>query len=115
MFSVKPQGAVDVVQLGGQLNQENAEQLVETVQSGLAEGQPMVVLDMSDVTLLDSAGLDALLDSRDAVLLKGGTVKLAAIIGGMNLDVGNRGRTDCQRGAPSTDKYTHPPPGSVTT
>jgi anti-sigma B factor antagonist len=79
MFSVKLQGAVDVVQMGGPLNHENAEQLVETVQSGLAEGQPMVVLDMSDVTLLDSAGLDALLDSRDVVLLKGGTVKLAAI------------------------------------
>lgn len=79
MLSVNPQGAVDVVQLSGALNHENFEQLVETIQSGLAEGQPMVVLDMSDVPLLDSAGLDALLDVHDAVLLKGGAVKLAAL------------------------------------
>ena len=39
----------------------------------------MVVLDMSDVPLMDSAGLDALLDISDAVLLKGGAVKLAAL------------------------------------
>ncbi len=78
MLNVKPQGAVDVVQLSGPLNHENADRLVETVQSGLAEGQPMVVLDMSDVPLMDSAGLEALMDVHDAVLLKGGAVKLAA-------------------------------------
>jgi len=79
MLNVKPQGAVDVVQLSGPLNHECAEELVETIQSGLAEGQPMVVLDMSDVPLMDSAGLEALLDIHDAVLLKGGAVKLAAL------------------------------------
>ena len=79
MFQVEPQGAVDVVQLSGPLNNENAEQLVATVQATLAEGQPMIVLDMHDVPLLDSAGLDALLDVHDAVVLKGGAVKLAAL------------------------------------
>ena len=79
MLSVKPQGAVDVVRLSGPLNHENTEQLVETVQSGLAEGQPMVVLVMSDVPLMDSAGLDALMDIHDTVLLKGGAVKLAGL------------------------------------
>jgi len=79
MLSVEPQGAVDVVRLNGPLNHESAEQLVETVQSGLADGQPMVVLDMSNVTLMDSAGLDALMDVHDTALLKGGVVKLAAL------------------------------------
>jgi anti-anti-sigma factor len=78
MLNIKPQGAVDVIQLNGPLNDENAEQLVETIESGLTEGQPMVVLDMSDVPLMDSAGLDALLDIHDAVVLKSGMVKLAA-------------------------------------
>ena len=78
MLKVNPQGAVDVIQLNGPLNDENAEQLVETVQTGLAEGQPMVVLDMGDVPLMDSTGLDALLDIHDAVVMKGGVVKLAA-------------------------------------
>ena len=79
MLSVESQGAVDVVRLNGPLNHENAGQLVETVQLSLTEGQPMVVLDMSDVPLLDSAGLDALLDVHDWALLQGGTVKLASL------------------------------------
>jgi anti-anti-sigma factor len=78
MMNIKSQGAVDVVQLSGPLNHENAEEFVETVDSGLAEGQPMVVLDLGDVPLMDSTGLDALLDVRDAAILKGGVVKLAA-------------------------------------
>lgn len=79
MISVEPQGAVDVVRLSGPLNYENADELVETVQSGLTDGQPMVVLDMSDVPLMDSAALEALMDIRDWTLLKGGVVKLASL------------------------------------
>ena len=79
MLSVESQGAVDVVRLNGPLNHENAEDLAETVRSGLTGGQPIVVLNMSDVPLMDSAGLEALMDVRDTVLLKGGTVKLAGL------------------------------------
>ncbi len=79
MISVEPQGAVDVVRLSGPLNHENADQLVETVQTGLTDGQPMVVLDMSDVPLLDSAALDALIEIHDWTLQKGGVVKLASL------------------------------------
>ena len=53
--------------------------MIETVRSGLNGGQPIVVLNMSDVPLMDSAGLEALMDVRDTVLLKGGAVKLAGL------------------------------------
>ncbi len=79
MFSVETQGAVNVVQLVGPLNHENADTLTETIADGLTKGQPMVVLDMSDVPLLDSAGLDSLLDVRDSVHQQGGDLKLAAL------------------------------------
>ena len=79
MINVESQGAVDVVRLDGALNHENADQLAQVIQSGLSGGQPMVVLDMSDVPLLDSAGLEALLDARDFVLRKGGDLKLASL------------------------------------
>ncbi len=79
MLAVEPQGAVEVLHLSGPLNHENTDQLLETIQTGLSDGQPMVVLDMSDVPLLDSAGLDALLDVHDCVLLKGGRIKLAGL------------------------------------
>jgi anti-anti-sigma factor len=79
MISMAPQGAVDVVRLNGSLTHENADKLVETVEPGLTEGQPMIVLDMSDVPLLDSAGLEALMDLHDWAQVRGGVVKLASL------------------------------------
>jgi anti-anti-sigma factor len=79
MFSITSQGAVDVVKPLAPLNQENAQELLETIHSGLAEGQPMVVLDMSDVPLIDNAGLESLLDTQQSLQLRGGVMKLAAI------------------------------------
>lgn len=79
MISIAPQGAVDVVRPSGALNHENAGKLVEAVESGLTEGQPMIVLDMADVPLVDSAALEALLDLHDWAALRGGIVKLAAL------------------------------------
>ncbi len=77
MFSVESQGAVDVVKPIAPLCQDNAGELVETVDARLSKGQPMVVLDMSEVPLLDSAGLDALLEVQQTLLSRGGILKLA--------------------------------------
>ncbi|MCA9230674.1 MAG: STAS domain-containing protein [Planctomycetales bacterium] len=79
MFTVESQGAVDVVKPMAPLNHENAASFLETIQHRLSKGQPMVVLDMSEVPLVDSAGLDSLLDVQQAIQLRGGTIKLAAI------------------------------------
>lgn len=79
MISMAPQGAVEVVRLSGPLNHDNASKLVETVESGLTDGQPLLVLDMSDVPLLDSAALEALMDLHDWAQLRGGIVKLASL------------------------------------
>ena len=79
MFSVESQGAVDVIKPLAPLDQENVEEFAETLTAGLSTGQPMVVLDMSDVPLIDSAGLESLLDFRDALHDRGGTMKLATI------------------------------------
>ena len=40
-------------------------------------GQPRVVLDLQHVPLIDSAGLEALLDSRDECVRRAGTMHLA--------------------------------------
>jgi len=79
MFPVQSQGAVEVVAPTQALTAENASQLVETVQRQLSEGQPKVVLDMSAVQLLDSAGLESLLDARHFLQEKGGAIKLASL------------------------------------
>ena len=79
MFAVEAQGAVDVVRLEGPLVQDSVESLQETLDTGLCGGQPLVVLAMGAVPLIDSAGLDALLDARDQVARAGGTIKLAGL------------------------------------
>ncbi len=79
MFSVESQGAVDVVKPMAPLCHDNAGDLIETVNVRLSKGQPMVVLDMSEVPLIDSAGLDSLLDVQESLHSRGGVMKLAGV------------------------------------
>lgn len=78
MFHVEQQGAVEIVACGVALNADNAEELKETVQSRLLH-QPQFVLDFTDVSVVDSSGLEALLDVQDQVEGLGGAVKLAVV------------------------------------
>ncbi len=78
MIRTETQGAVDVLQVDGTLNAEKAEELVTTLQPIVTTGAPMVVLDLSHVQVIDSDGLESLLDSADLVSKYGGTIKLAA-------------------------------------
>ena len=77
MFTVKSQGAVEVIAPNVPLNGEYVEELKETVQQCLGDGLPMLILNLRDVPLLDSAGLESLLDMRDLVEHRGGMMKLA--------------------------------------
>lgn len=79
MFAIRCQGAVEVIVPNVPLTGEHADELRETVQHCLSDGLPMVVLNLHDVPLIDSAGLESLLDMRDSVHSRGGTVKLAAL------------------------------------
>ena len=79
MFHVESQGAVDVVKPMGPLNHENVSDFLETIETRLSKGLPMVVLDMGEVALIDSAALDSLLDVQESLQMRGGTMKLAAV------------------------------------
>jgi len=79
MFPVQSQGAVNVVAPTPALTSENTGLFIETIQRQLSEGQPKVVLDMSAVQLMDSAGLESLLEVRQSVEEKGGAIKLASL------------------------------------
>lgn len=78
MFAVKSQGAVEVIVPNVPLKGEYVDELRETVQHCVGDGIPMLVLNLHDVPLLDSAGLESLLDAQDVVERRGGTVKLAS-------------------------------------
>jgi anti-anti-sigma factor len=78
VFQLKKQGAVDVLHSSAALTRDSAEQLSEALQECLAHGPPRAVLDIRQTPLIDSAGLEQLLDFQEAFEERGGALKLAA-------------------------------------
>ena len=98
MFKVTRQGAVDVIRGSVPLNQEHAEHLHSALERCFEDGQPMIVMDMSAVQLVDSTGLELLLETQDNVELCGGAFKLAAttpLVGDILRATGLHDKLDC--------------------
>jgi anti-sigma B factor antagonist len=78
MFERTTQGAVEMLAATAPINADGVSAVTRALESYLQAGQPRVVLDLERVPLLDSAGLETLLDFRDLFLERGGSLKLAA-------------------------------------
>lgn len=78
MFHRKRQGAVDIVEGESPLTREMLAQLSTVFEPLLRGGQPKVVFNLREVPLVDSAGLELLLDVQDELRQRGGELKLAA-------------------------------------
>lgn len=79
MIKVSQQGAVRVLAIEGALDHEEAQRLQEAVESIPTAGRPQLVLDLSEVPVIDSKGCEGLLDVRDAVVEVGGAANLAGV------------------------------------
>jgi len=79
MFEQSKQGAVDVIRGELPLNYETAGALSEILEQCLAHGQPRVVFDMEHVPLLDSAGLELLVEVQENYQRRGGSLRLAML------------------------------------
>ena len=79
MYEMEKHGAVNVICGDAPLNVDVVEQLTELLEESLLEGQPRVVVDLAKVPLMDSAGIELLLDYRDRCQQRGGDLKLAAL------------------------------------
>jgi anti-anti-sigma factor len=79
MFPFEKQGAVGVVRPKGPLEASHCDEFKRIVMQGLGVGRPMLVVDFHDVPLVDSVGLETLVELRDSLELKGGAVKFAAV------------------------------------
>lgn len=79
MIHVETQGAVDVVRIDGILNADKVSELSGAWEKIASSGAPMVVGDLSGVQLVDSDGLEWLLDAMDLVAYRGGAMKLAGV------------------------------------
>jgi anti-anti-sigma factor len=77
MFEHKCQGAVDVVTGGDRIAGEHVEELAALLESRLDRGQQQLVLDMQAIALIDSAGLELLLNVQEKCQRMGGALKLA--------------------------------------
>jgi anti-anti-sigma factor len=77
MFEQKCQGAVDVITGSDRLTGEHVAELAALLEGRLEHGQPQIVLDLQNVAVIDSAGLELLLDYQEKCQRMGGALKLA--------------------------------------
>ena len=78
MFDCYIQGAVHVIHGDLALTREHVEKLDELLDTILQDGYSQAVFDMSKIPLADSAGLEKLLDLKEALRNRGGNLRLAA-------------------------------------
>lgn len=79
MLQIESQGAVEVITPKVALNHETVAPLRSAIADKTFAGQPMLVIDMNRVPLIDSAGLEALLDIQQMLRDSAGTMKLAGL------------------------------------
>lgn len=78
MFKQSLQGAITVLSGDDVLNEETIESATAVTQRCLNQGQPRIVINMEQIPLMDSVGLEFLLETRDQCVERGGVLKLAA-------------------------------------
>jgi anti-anti-sigma factor len=78
MFRRSKQGSIDVVSGAVSLTAESIEQLSRAFEECLADGPPKAVFDMEHTPLIDSVGLERLLDIREKFEQRAGLLKIAA-------------------------------------
>jgi anti-anti-sigma factor len=79
MFEYKCQGAVDVISGGDRISGEYVPELNALLETRVEHGQPRIVLDLQSIALIDSAGLELLLDFQEKCQRMGGALKLANV------------------------------------
>lgn len=78
MFDRTKQGAVWVISGDKPINSETVPELRTLIEECLSEGQPKLVLNLQQVALIDSAGLETLCDMHQRCSGGGGTLEIAA-------------------------------------
>lgn len=78
MYELSKQGAVHIVSGRVPMAAEYVQMALHVFDNCFGHGQPHIVLHMQGIPLLDSAGLELLLDIRDRCLHSGGAMQLAS-------------------------------------
>jgi anti-anti-sigma factor len=75
---VRARGVVDVLELRGRAGARNVSALRKRVRALIEAGEPLLILDLSRLTDLDSAWLGELVACRERVRKHDGVIKLVA-------------------------------------
>ena len=78
-LSQTKQGTVAIISIQGAIVDEELESLGSVIDECLSYGAPKIVLDLSEVPFIDSAGLELLLDLVSRAGKLGGEIRLAAV------------------------------------
>ncbi|MCA9240620.1 MAG: STAS domain-containing protein [Planctomycetales bacterium] len=78
MPSSYQQGCIDVVVLDDRLTGDVSDELIGLLNNVLRGGLPQVVIDLSNVRLADSEGLECLCEFQEKCAARGGDLRLAA-------------------------------------
>jgi anti-anti-sigma factor len=82
---VRPRGVVDVVDVSGRPTSRNASALRKRVLELIEAGEPLLVLNLTNVPDLDSTWLGELVASRERVRRHDGVIKIVARSGPRDL------------------------------
>jgi anti-anti-sigma factor len=77
-IDIKKMGTVDVIVPRGPLAEDDAETFIAQVEKRLEAASARFVLDMTDVSFLDSRGIEGIVETADALRSRGGRLRLAA-------------------------------------
>lgn len=79
MFERVRQGAVDLIRGDQPLTSLTLEEFSKLLDRCVNQRQPRIVLDMSGIPLIDSRGLELLVDCQRQSISRGGCIKLASL------------------------------------
>ena len=86
MIAQEIQGSVRVISVRDAIDDASAAELGDTLREGASDGQPLVVLDLTHTPLMNSRGLEVLIDVQEEFDKRGGSLKLAGV-GPLVLDI----------------------------
>lgn len=78
MFKHAQQGAVTLISGDDPIDAQHLPDFQKVIDACVWTGQPRIIVEMESIPLLDGAGMELLLDTLDACINRGGTMRLAA-------------------------------------
>lgn len=78
-YTCHASGPVDAITLSGKLDASNGPRIREALKEHVADGRPFLVIDLSDVSFVDSTGLSALVSAFKVSREHAGEVALSGL------------------------------------